>query len=533
MSNLSEIAVSSIDVSKTASQKARRASMNGEGLKELTASIKEHGVLQPIILRTGKKGRHELVAGERRYMAAKAAGLKTVPAVVRELTDAQVIEVQLIENLQREDLHAMQEAEGYQQLMQKHGHPVEELHNRVGKSRSYVYGRIKLLALCQTARKAFYAGKVSASVALLIARIPVEKMQREALDRITDDWLPMTYRRAKDYIQQSFMLKLRGAPFSPADASLVKAAGACGACPKRTGNQPELFGDVKSTDVCTDPKCFNSKSKAAGNARIKAAKADDRETITGDAAKKIAPRGVNNHIYHHYVRASDTCYSDSKQRKYKVIVGNDVKPILLQCPETGAAIEVYKESTVQAALNKNKKKAAAAKGPSPEAAQRRKAMIEKKFRAEVYAQLRPKLNAPTVQAMAAFMYDQLGNDGQIAICKLHNYEPVEKKTSWGTKYKDWDGFLKVIEKMTRPKAVALINDCMYANQLQVNTWSSEKPARLLAAAKAAGLKLPAIRASVTPKKKTKKKAAKKTGHAKKSARKKAKKKVTKKRGNKK
>lgn len=128
-----------------------------------------------------------------------------------------MIEVQLIDNLQRADVHPMEEAESYQQLMQQHGHPIEELHAKVGKSRSYVYGRLKLLALCKKAREAFYAGELSASIALLIARIPAEKMQQEAAEFVVLD--NMTHREASDWIQSEFMLRLKDAPSRPTTRS--------------------------------------------------------------------------------------------------------------------------------------------------------------------------------------------------------------------------------------------------------------------------------------------------------------------------
>ncbi|WP_173918110.1 ParB/RepB/Spo0J family partition protein [Halobacillus sp. Marseille-Q1614] len=117
-----------------------------EALEELANSIKEHGILQPLIVRKSIKG-YELIAGERRYRAAKQAGLETVPVIVREMTDNQMMEVALLENLQRENLTPVEEAQAYQNLMVKLGMTQDELSKRLGKSRSHIANLVRLLNL--------------------------------------------------------------------------------------------------------------------------------------------------------------------------------------------------------------------------------------------------------------------------------------------------------------------------------------------------------------------------------------------------
>jgi ParB/RepB/Spo0J family partition protein len=238
-------------------------------MAELTQSVKEHGVLQPVLVRPLKGERFELVCGERRYRAAKAAGLPELPAAIRALSDVQVLEVQVIENLQRDDLHPLEEAEGYERLMKQHGYTAEQIAGKVHKSRRYVFGRTQLLALLPPARKAFYDGKLNASTALLVARVP-HQLQAEALKDLVDGRYrgaePLSYREALEHIQRTYTLRLADAPFKTSDAELLPTAGACGPCPKRTGNQPELFGDIKGADVCTDPSCFNAKRTAFAEA---------------------------------------------------------------------------------------------------------------------------------------------------------------------------------------------------------------------------------------------------------------------------
>ena len=123
-----------------------RKSFRLEAIEELKQSIMEHGILQPIIARKSIKG-YEIVAGERRYRAAKEAGLKTVPVVVRELSEQQMMELAILENLQREDLNPIEEAAAYQTLLEKLEFTQEQLANRLGKSRPHIANHVRLLSL--------------------------------------------------------------------------------------------------------------------------------------------------------------------------------------------------------------------------------------------------------------------------------------------------------------------------------------------------------------------------------------------------
>ena len=275
-----------------------RKSFDAETLTEMADSIRRHGVLQPILVRPWPAGypfegpapRYEIVAGERRYRAANLAGIDRIPATVRNLTDDEVLEIQIIENLQREAVHPMEEAEGYALLMQRGHHSAEELADKIGKSKAYVYARLKLTALCDAARTAFRDGKLSASTALLVARIPSAVLQAQYLDEIINGYnAPMSYRDAARVAQMRYMLRLHDASFDVNAADLLPEAVACGACPKRSGNQPELFADVTSADVCTDPECFAAKREAWAARQRAEAEAAGSTIITGKAAEAIIP----------------------------------------------------------------------------------------------------------------------------------------------------------------------------------------------------------------------------------------------------
>jgi ParB/RepB/Spo0J family partition protein len=336
-------------------------------LAELADSIRAHGILQPILVRpivadppySNSDGlpdcAYEVVAGERRYRAATQAGLETIPVVVRNLGDAEALELQVIENLQRSDLHPLEEAEGYEQLQRLHEYAVEDLAAKVGKSKGYVYARIKLLALIPKAREAFRKERLNPSTALLLARIPVPELQLQALQDVTTgggDFRdgPMSVREAAEHIQEQYMLRLSEAPFASDDAALVARAGPCTTCPNRTGNQRELFGDIKSADVCTDPTCFKAK-REAWQARARAeAEATGRRVIAGKEAKKIKPHEYSSGLAGH-VRLSDRCYDDPKNRTYQQLLGKHAeKTPLLEDPHTKELVPVVSMSDATKAL---------------------------------------------------------------------------------------------------------------------------------------------------------------------------------------
>ena len=144
-------------------------------LNELADSIAAHGVLQPLLVRPMKNGMYQIVAGERRWRAARIAGISEVPALIRELSDEETDQVALIENLQREDLNAVETAEGYKRLMDKYGMTQEQLSEAVGKSRPAVANTLRILNLPEEVLPLVSAGKLSAGHAKAILSAPEDK----------------------------------------------------------------------------------------------------------------------------------------------------------------------------------------------------------------------------------------------------------------------------------------------------------------------------------------------------------------------
>jgi len=149
-------------------------------LDDLTASIKEKGVLQPLIVRVRENGEYEIVAGERRWRAAQAAKLHELPVIVRDFTDIEVLEVAIIENIQRADLNAAEEAAGYRQLMDRFGHTQEKMAEALGKSRSHIANLLRLLNLPAPVQELLRDGQLSAghARALVPAQDPLKLAQQ-------------------------------------------------------------------------------------------------------------------------------------------------------------------------------------------------------------------------------------------------------------------------------------------------------------------------------------------------------------------
>lgn len=153
-----------------------RRTFSQDQLEELAASVKEKGIIQPLIVRETGEGGYEIVAGERRWRAAQMAQLHEVPVIVREFDDTEVLEVAIIENIQRADLNAVEEAAGYKQLMDRFGHTQEKLAEALGKSRSHIANLLRLLSLPLDVQKLVVEGKLSAghARALITAENPSE-----------------------------------------------------------------------------------------------------------------------------------------------------------------------------------------------------------------------------------------------------------------------------------------------------------------------------------------------------------------------
>lgn len=352
------------DLSLIRISKTNRTRFNQEALERLAVNIAAVGVVQPILIRhvtptDAEPQIYEVVAGERRYRASIIAGMRTIPALLRTLSGLQAAEIQLIENIQREDPHPMEEADGYQQLMLTHGHTADQLAEKVNKSRAYIYGRLKLCALALDVREQFLDDKIAASTALLIARIPVPALQSRALAEIIEPqgWpvkQPMSYRDAVAHVQSNYTMDLTVAKWSLTDAKLLTTAGACSKCPKKTGNQPELFPDIKSADVCTDPDCFKEKRGAyaeqlavtAQKAGVPIHEGQQASLLLGQSHWRDSPHAVEDASLYLFQRNAPATKNQGRVSDF-IKPGDMPAPVSYAKNAKGDLVAVYDKATLQ------------------------------------------------------------------------------------------------------------------------------------------------------------------------------------------
>ena len=252
-----------------------RKTFDAAKLQELADSIKAQGLLQPILVRplpgsrvatTGRGITHEVVAGARRYRACQLAGLNEIMAVVCTLSDTAAMEAALIENLQRDDLSELEEAEGYAALCSMSNITKDELASKIHRSTRYIFNRLKLLKLQPLALTALRTGQIDATTALQIATVHDGDLQAKALKFATSPDFngdkPST-RILQTWMRNNVMLALNRAPFDINNITLRPSAGACTACPKRTGADPDLFADTTGPDSCCDAPCYHAKAQAS------------------------------------------------------------------------------------------------------------------------------------------------------------------------------------------------------------------------------------------------------------------------------
>jgi len=309
---------------------------DADQLAKLTESIRQFGVLSPLLVREGGQGQYQIVYGHRRYRAAKAAGLQTVTVDVAQLTDVQVLELQVTENVQRADLQPLEEAEAYQRLVDEAGYTPVQIAERVGKSKAWVYARLKLLALGPEARKAFEQGKISATIAVPLARLPTHKLQADALKRLTQtatDGEPLlNSRQATAWLVKEYCQSLKAAPFDLKDPDLVPEAGACTTCPKNSASAtPGLFDDLAGGAHCTDTKCFQEKCRASWALKAVKAEKGGAKVLGLEAGKKLFGEGGLLRYGTKYVEADALAQSDSKKRSWAQLVAElpeEHRPVL-------------------------------------------------------------------------------------------------------------------------------------------------------------------------------------------------------------
>jgi len=246
-----------------------RKTLDQQSLQQLSQSIAEHGVLQPITVRTSKNG-YTIVMGERRYRASKLAGLQHIPAMVRDYEDHEILEVQIIENLQRKDVEPTKEAEAIQFLLERY--EPAEISKRLGRTENYIRQRIKLAGLIEGFKTFVRNGEMTLSLGVAVALFEPGEQQL-LLESLGGDFQAHRVKRMID--NRTF--DLAKAPFDVSDKSLLPKAGACNVCPFNASNHGNLFGEGKM--VCTRTVCFENKKTKTFMKLLKRAKKEGLKLI--------------------------------------------------------------------------------------------------------------------------------------------------------------------------------------------------------------------------------------------------------------
>ena len=250
-----------------------RKTIDEKSIEELAKSISEVGMLQPIVVRTTDlEGAYELVCGERRLRAAEKCKLPTIPAVIRTLSNNEAMDLMITENLQRKDVHPLEEAEAFQQLIDNMSHDIASLVKRFGKNEKYIRYRLKLNDLVDEFKQLLREDVIGFGHAFEICKLS-ENNQKEYFDdefkERSDYWNCPTISNVKSNIEKSFSTKLAEAIFNPEAKALYTKAGACSSCPKNTASNMILFPEADEKGVCMDRVCFKTKTTLHMDKEIK------------------------------------------------------------------------------------------------------------------------------------------------------------------------------------------------------------------------------------------------------------------------
>ncbi len=410
-------------------------------LAELAENIRVHGVLQPVLVRPrpgDSQGIYELVAGARRLRASQLAGKESIPATVRELTDAECREIQLIENLQRADIHELDEAFGYRALMEldPNIYTVESIAAKVAKSSAYVCGRLRLAELIPAVQTAFYENRLSVAHALEIARLQPKDQERalaecfpgyrSAASILKDRKAEATsVRQLREWIEREIRLDLKHAPFDTEDANLLPAAGACSACPKRTGNNPLLFPELRNKSLCTDPACYQAKVQAFVQLRVGPLVTEGQKPVQiSESPSWQARTKTPNMLYEGQYRRAEREGECPNTQPAVLVDGRKAGTVLHVCTDEKCKTHrQFSHYEISPQEKEQRRKTALAARVQKESRHRILQAVRKK--------LPPALDRPDFEMVALDYFRRLGHDNHHRLFQVCGWEEKKTKTSWG------------------------------------------------------------------------------------------------------
>lgn len=471
VSSVQDIPLNRIQESKT----NPRRTFDEAKLAELAGNIRQHGVLQPVLVRPlpdGKDGFFELVAGARRYRASRIAGRESIPASVRKLTDTECLELQLIENLQRADVHELDEARGYAALvqLQPETYTVETLAEKIGRSEKYVYARLRLTHLVAEVQQAFYTGKLTVAHAFEIARLQPGD-QRRALTEcfphhrtaaaIAKDQKAeaVTVRELREWIEREIHLDITNAPFDPQDEALLPSAGSCAACPKRTGNNPLLFPEIRHKSICTDRACYRAKVEALVQIRTKPLETAGQKPLRVSQAPSWQAKKQPGVLYEGQYRRAEK-KAECPQTKPAVVIDG---------PKAGTVLHVCRDEKCPVHARVTHYQAT----PQERAARANELLAErteKQTRLRILDAVRRKLPAtlsrPDLEMAVLDYFERLGHDNHRRLCRVYGWEEKKTKASWGGSTVDYETIAeKAVQAMSTQEVQHFLVVCALASDL--------------------------------------------------------------------
>jgi len=443
------------------SQTNPRRQFDETKLAQLADNIRLHGVLQPILVRPlpdGEAAAFELVAGARRYRASKVAKRETIPASVRELTDTQCLELQLIENLQRADVHELDEARGYAALMQMQPdtYTVETLAEKIGRSEKYVYARLRLNHLVEEAQESFYAGKLTVAHAFEIARLQPGDQRRALAECFPQHKTAaavlkdkkaeaITVRMLREWIEREVLLDISNAPFAADDAELLPAAGSCNTCPKRTGSNPLLFPEIRHKSICTDRACYRAKVEALVQIRVKPLEESGEKPLRVSQAPAWQVRKKEPDVLHEGEYRRTTKKEECPETRPAVVIDG---------PQAGTVMHVCRDEKCPVHARETRYE------PSPqERAARSKELlaerVEKLTRVRILDAVRKKLPGtlarPDLEMAALDYFRRFGHDNHRRLCRVYQWEEKKTKASWGAMAVDYEAIAGKMVRAMNPQ----------------------------------------------------------------------------------
>lgn len=477
---------------------------------DLVESIKRYGVLTPLIVRkVGNNGKYEILAGARRCRASREAGLKTAPCRVVDVENDTALEVIVVENLQRQNVHPLEEAESFREILELSNGDKEGLCNKVGKKPTYVEKRLALTNLSDKGKKMFLSGSIDEGHALLVARLQPND-QKEAIEYLESETLSVAALR--DWIEGELMLDLSKAGFSKQDPGLIPKAGPCMTCPKRTSVSKDLFDDIKAGDRCTDGSCFKLKMQAhIGNLEKSLKESGHKVYGIYEGYQKKTPQGTLAQGRWLELKKKDFCE--------KAAIG-----IIMDFTRAGHYIDICADpqnckihghkglhgsnATMQDKMRKEM------------AAQRQEAEVRLRLFKKVYEN-QPPIDAKDKLALADHCFNRLWFGAKVRLCKAMGIEPKVSKHGG----KDYETpFTNMLKDLSQEKSIdkvlvslALASDLdpkldsknldLYVDRLRIDRKAIEKDVAESFAKKAK--RMPATKAEAKPPKKKGGKAAKK------------------------